>query len=351
MNDVRPQAGHAPETPSTSSETLLSIRGLKTRFFMDTGVAQAVRGVDLDIPRGQTVGLVGESGCGKSVTAMSILRLIPDPPGHIAAGKIFFESADLLSLTDRQMRTVRGNKIGMIFQEPMSSLNPVFTIGSQIMEGVRQHRTRSKSEARKIAVDMLRAVGIPNPELRVDEYPHQLSGGMRQRAMIAMALACRPGLLIADEPTTALDVTIQAQILSLLNQLQQEFGMSILLITHDLGVVAQTTRKVAVMYAGLIVEHASTLDLFQHPLHPYTMGLFRSIPRLGTHAEQLEAIPGNVPNPVAIPSGCAFHPRCAQASELCRTTIPPLREYRPGHFAACHWVEQQQKATQATEAP
>jgi oligopeptide/dipeptide ABC transporter ATP-binding protein len=350
MSESSRQDGLQPGTESDAGP-LIRIRGLQTQFELDGGVARAVRGVDLDIPRGQTVGLVGESGCGKSVTAMSILRLIPDPPGRITAGRILYEGRDLLRLTDKQMRTVRGNKIGMIFQEPMSSLNPVFTIGSQILEGVLQHRTRDRAEARTIAIDMLRAVGIPNPELRVDEYPHQLSGGMRQRAMIAMALACRPGLLIADEPTTALDVTIQAQILSLLNQLQREFGMSILLITHDLGVVAQTTRNVAVMYAGLIVENASTVELFRNPLHPYTRGLFRSIPRLGSHTEQLEAIPGNVPNPVAIPPGCAFHPRCPHAMALCQTAVPALRDYPEGHAVACHWVEKTRPSAHPLRTP
>ena len=328
------------QNPSNQAKPvpLVRIRGLKVRFALEDGVARAVRGVDLDIPQGETVGLVGESGCGKSVTALSLLRLIPDPPGRIVAGQMFYENTDLLTLSDSAMRAVRGNRISMIFQEPMSSLNPVFTIGNQIMEGIRLHRTRRHGEARAIALDMLRAVGIPNPEQRLNEYPHQLSGGMRQRAMIAMALACRPGLLIADEPTTALDVTIQAQILTLLNQLQKDFGMSVLLITHDLGVVAQTTRQVAVMYAGLIVEHARTETLFKEPLHPYTVGLFKSIPKLGAHADRLDAIPGQVPNPAAIPSGCAFHPRCKHAMDICRTTVPPLAEHRPGHHAACHWL-------------
>lgn len=324
---------------NTTAAPLLRIRGLKTDFHLDGGIARAVRGVDLDVPRGSTVGLVGESGCGKSVTALSILRLIPDPPGHIAAGSIRYEDTELLALADDAMRAMRGNRISMIFQEPMSSLNPVFTIGAQVVEGVLLHRTRSKSEARAIGLDMLREVGIPNPAQRMNEYPHQLSGGMRQRAMIAMALACRPGLLIADEPTTALDVTIQAQILALLARLQGQFGMSMLLITHDLGVVAQTTQFVAVMYAGLIVEHAGTADLFRRPLHPYTRGLFNSIPKLGAHAARLEAIPGNVPDPAAIPPGCAFHPRCPHAMDICRSSIPTLRDYGDGRAAACHWAE------------
>jgi oligopeptide/dipeptide ABC transporter ATP-binding protein len=332
-----------------ADDILLRVRGLRTEFYLEEGVSRAVRGVDLDIPRGRTVGLVGESGCGKSVTAMSIMRLVPDPPGKIVEGAIEYDDTDLLTLSEEKMRSVRGNKISMIFQEPMSSLNPVFTVGSQIGEGIRLHQNKSKSEAREIGVDMLRRVGIPNPEQRIDEYPHQMSGGMRQRVMIAMALACRPGLVIADEPTTALDVTIQAQILTLLNQLQDEFGMSVLLITHDLGVVAETTQWVAVMYSGLIVEHADTVELFRHPLHPYTIGLFKSIPKLGTHTERLEVIPGNVPSPMDIPSGCAFHPRCPHAMDVCRRDVPELKEYRPGHTAACHWVEKRHQDSSNTE--
>ncbi len=339
------------ESSASSSRPLVSIRGLRTSFHLEEGVAQAVRGVDLDIPAGTTVGLVGESGCGKSVTSLSLLRLIPDPPGCVEAASMRYGDIELTHLSEAEMREVRGNKISMIFQEPMSSLNPVFTIGSQVMEGIRLHRTRSRREARAIALDMLRAVGIPNPEQRMDEYPHQLSGGMRQRAMIAMALACRPGLLIADEPTTALDVTIQAQILALLRRLQREFGMSVLLITHDLGVVAQMAQRVAVMYAGLIVEDAETVELFRHPLHPYTVGLFRSIPRLGARARRLTAIAGAVPNPVAIPPGCAFHPRCPHATDICRTRIPELREHRPGHRAACHWLDAGGRPNSKTETP
>jgi oligopeptide/dipeptide ABC transporter ATP-binding protein len=325
--------------PKAASEPLVRIRGLRTVFDLEEGMAQAVRGVDLDIPAGATVGLVGESGCGKSVTALSLLRLIPDPPGRMEAECLRYGDIELTRLSETEMRSVRGNRISMVFQEPMSSLNPVFTIGSQIMEGVRLHRTRSKREARAIVLDMLRAVGIPNPEQRIAEYPHQLSGGMRQRAMIAMALVCRPGLLIADEPTTALDVTIQAQILALLRRLQRELGMSVLLITHDLGVVAQMARRVAVMYAGLIVEEAETIELFRRPLHPYTSGLLHSIPRLGTRAERLAVVPGAVPNPTAIPPGCAFHSRCPYAMGICGVETPALREHRPDHRAACHWLD------------
>ncbi len=351
LNPDFARGGASGQKTGGADGCLVRIRGLRTTFHLDEGVAQAVRGVDLDIPAGATIGLVGESGCGKSVTALSLLRLIPDPPGRIEAESLRYGDMELTRLSESEMREVRGNRISMIFQEPMSSLNPVFTIGSQIIEGIRLHRTRSKSEARAIALEMLRAVGIPNPEQRLNEYPHQLSGGMRQRAMIAMALACRPGLVIADEPTTALDVTIQAQILSLLRRLQREFGMSVLLITHDLGVVAQMARRVAVMYAGLIVEEAETAELFRHPLHPYTSGLFRSIPRLGARAERLTAIPGAVPNPVAIPSGCAFHPRCPHVMDICRAEIPPLCVYRPDHRAACHWLERGAATPQTKEAP
>ena len=340
-----------PAQGSEPGEPLVRIRGLRTTFDLDEGVSRAVRGVDLDIPAGETVGLVGESGCGKSVTALSLLRLIPEPPGRIEADSMRYQDIELTKLSPAGMRKVRGAKIAMIFQEPMSSLNPVFTIGSQILEGIRLHRTRDRTETRRIAIETLAAVGIPNPEQRVDEYPHQLSGGMRQRAMIAMALACRPGLLIADEPTTALDVTIQAQILALLKKLQREFGMSVLLITHDLGVVAQNAHRVAVMYAGLIVEQANTVELFRHPLHPYTVGLFKSIPRLGARTERLDPIPGNVPSPVAIPSGCAFHPRCPHAMDICRAEIPTLKAHRPGHLAACHWLEPRGDVRAATESP
>ncbi|MFW5798347.1 MAG: ABC transporter ATP-binding protein [Planctomycetota bacterium] len=322
-----------------AQDVLLEIRDLKTEFHLEEGTARAVRGVNLTVPRRTTVGLVGESGCGKSVTALSILRLIPDPPGKIVSGSIVYHGQDLLKLPMDKMQSVRGNKISMIFQEPMSSLNPVFSVGNQICEGIRLHQGKSKEEARQVAIDMLSRVGIPNPERRVDEYPHQLSGGMRQRVMIAMALACRPGLVLADEPTTALDVTIQAQILELLAQLQAEFGTSVLMITHDLGVVAEVTEFVNVMYAGLIVETASTVELFENPLHPYTQGLFKSIPKLGEHRERLEVVPGVVPSPMAIPPGCAFNPRCPYAMDICREVIPELTEYVPGHCAACHKVE------------
>ena len=291
-----------------------------------------------DIASGETLGLVGESGCGKSVTAYSILKLLPVPPAEYAGGEIKFRGQDLLSLDDKAMRRVRGNLISMIFQEPMSSLNPIMSIGAQVTEAIREHRNASRQEGRKIAVDILRRVGIPSPEARFNEYPHHLSGGMKQRAMIAMALVCRPALLIADEPTTALDVTIQAQILELLNELQSELNMSVLLITHDLGVVAETCDRVLVMYAGKVVESAPVASLFKLPKHPYTHGLFRSLPTLGERKRQLAVIPGAVPSPLEFPSGCRFRTRCPLAQEVCEQE-PPLREIELNHLAACHFAE------------
>ncbi len=323
----------------TNGDALLDIRGLKTHFFTDDGVVRAVDGVSFPLRRGEVLGVVGESGCGKSVTALSVLRLV-SPPGRIVEGRIFFEGRDLVPLPEHEMRAIRGHRISMIFQEPMTSLNPVFTVGNQIAEAVRLHLKASKAEARERTIEMLRKVKIPSPETRVDEYPHQMSGGMRQRVMIAMALACGPRLLIADEPTTALDVTIQAQILELMKELQRESGMSIMLITHDLAVVAETADQVAVMYASKMAEHASVRELFANPLHPYTQGLMRARPSLETKkAEQLRVIPGTVPNPLAFPSGCKFHPRCPLAVERCRTVEPALRELRPGHEVACDVVQ------------
>jgi len=317
---------------------LLSVSNLRINFHTDDGVLGAVDGVSFDIAKGETLGLVGESGCGKSVTAYSILKLLPAPPAEYAGGSISFRGEDLLGLDDKAMRRVRGNMISMIFQEPGSSLNPIMSIGLQITEAIREHRSASRREAREIAVDMLRRVGIPSPEARFDEYPHQLSGGMKQRAMIAMALVCRPALLIADEPTTALDVTIQAQILELLNELQTELDMSVLLITHDLGVVAETCDRVAVMYAGKVVESAPVESLFERPRHPYTHGLFRSLPTLGERKGQLPVIPGAVPSPLDFPSGCRFRTRCSMAQEICKEE-PALREIEPNHLAACHFAE------------
>jgi len=318
---------------------LFSISNLQVFFNTSDGVLKAVDGVSLDIASGETLGLVGESGCGKSVTAYSILKLLPVPPADYAGGAIRFRGDDLLTFDERAMRRVRGNLISMIFQEPMSSLNPIMSIGAQITEAIREHRKTSRGEARNIAIDMLRRVGISSPETRFHEYPHQLSGGMKQRAMIAMALVCRPALLIADEPTTALDVTIQAQILELLNELQRELNMSILLITHDLGVVAETCDRVAVMYAGKVVESAAVASLFESPKHPYTHGLFRSLPTLGERKKQLSVIPGTVPSPLDFPSGCRFRTRCSLVQEICRQE-PPLREIKPQHFAACHFAEE-----------
>ena len=316
---------------------LLEVRDLRTTFHTLDGVARAVDGVSFEIGEGETLGLVGESGCGKSVTALSILRLIA-PPGRIERGEVLLRGRNLLTLGKREMRRVRGGQISMVFQEPMTSLNPVFTVGDQIIEAVRLHQKKTFAEARDLAVAMLRRVGIPSPERRVDEYPHQLSGGMKQRVMIAMSLVCRPALLIADEPTTALDVTIQAEILDLLADLQRDLGMAILLITHNLGIVAGMAERVALMYAGKIVEYSPVGELFETPKHPYATCLFKSIPRLDAPAlKRLETIQGQVPSPTHWPSGCRFHPRCPHAIERCRREEPPLEEKLPGHTAAC-WV-------------
>jgi oligopeptide/dipeptide ABC transporter ATP-binding protein len=322
----------------TNVDVLVDIRNLKTHFFTDDGVVRAVDGVTFSIHRGKTLGVVGESGCGKSVTALSTLRLI-SPPGRIVEGEILFDGKDLVQLPEPEMRKIRGRDISMIFQEPMTSLNPVFTIGYQISEAVMLHLKKTKAEAREHTIKMLDKVRIPSASTRVDEYPHQMSGGMRQRVMIAMALACNPKLLIADEPSTALDVTIQAQILDLMRDLQKEYGMSIMMITHDLGVVAELADHVAVMYASKVVEYAPVKELFAHPLHPYTLGLFRSRPSLATKkGERLNVIAGSVPNPLHFPSGCKFHPRCPSAVERCKTVEPALRELRPGHWVACDVV-------------
>jgi len=322
-----------------NNKFLLTIRDLNTYFFTDDGIAKAVDGVDLELEEGGTLGVVGESGCGKSVTALSIMRLVPDPPGKIVKGEIHFAGKNLLTLSEAEMRKIRGRSISMIFQEPMTSLNPVFQIGDQIAEVLRLHEGLSNREAWNRSVEMLRMVGIPSPERRVFEYPHQLSGGMRQRAMIAMALVCSPKLMIADEPTTALDVTIQAQILELMNRLKREKGMSVILITHNLGVIAETAKKVAVMYAGRIVEYADVRPIFATPKHPYTQGLLKSIPRLDEdHArkQKLEAIPGLVPSLLDLPPGCKFSNRCKFYFEKCAEE-PPLIESAPGHLSRC-WL-------------
>jgi peptide/nickel transport system ATP-binding protein len=324
---------------ASKGETVLEVKNLKTVFFTNSGLFRAVDDVSFRVRRGETLAIVGESGCGKSVTALSVMRLVPDPPGRIVDGEIMLEGSNLLALDEEAMRKIRGNRISMIFQEPMTSLNPVMRIGDQITEALRLHQDIGGKEAWKQAVDMLRLVRIPEPERRAQEYPHQLSGGMRQRAMIAMALACRPALLIADEPTTALDVTIQAQILALMVDLQKKLGTGLILITHDLGVVAQTAQRVIVMYAGRKVEEASVEALFENPLHPYTRGLMASIPAvpsLDAKADvRLVEIPGMVPSLTKLPSGCAFAPRCRFAIPRCREEYPPLGDFGGRHFAAC----------------
>ncbi|MDF1800346.1 MAG: ABC transporter ATP-binding protein [Planctomycetota bacterium] len=360
------------------AEPLLELKGLQTHFFSDEGTARAVDGVSYKILPGETLGVVGESGSGKSVTALSIMQLIPQPPGKIVGGEILFQGESLLKKTDAEMRRIRGNDIAMIFQEPMTALNPVFTVGDQIIETVMVHRGIDKAAARAHAIDMLTRVGIPSPETRVDEYPHQLSGGMRQRVMIAIAMSCDPKLLIADEPTTALDVTIQAQILDLIRELQDEAGMSVLLITHDLAVVAEVSHHVAVMYAGKVVECASGVEVVERPAHPdasptwgaflsgflvgftawffplpprpahpYAIGLFRSLPDLAGPGERLVTIPGMVPPATRFPAGCRFHPRCPIATDKCRTEEPPLAALESssplGRTLACHHIEEATK--------
>jgi len=315
---------------------LLEVRGLETQFATDDGIVRAVDGISFAIEAGKTLGMVGESGCGKSVTALSILRLVPTPPGRIAGGEILYHGRNLLELSEPEMRHVRGNEIAMIFQEPMTSLNPVFTVGDQIGEAIRLHQKTSRREARNRAIEMLRLVEMPEPTRRVDEYPHQLSGGMRQRVMIAMALSCNPKLLIADEPTTALDVTIQAQILELLAELKARLRMALLLITHDLGVVAEQADDVVILYAGRIVERAPVAGLFGAPLHPYTRGLLDSLPQLGAaRGQRLRPIPGTVPPLTRLPSGCRFRDRCSLAIDDCARIDPALEEKMPGHTAAC----------------
>jgi len=327
------------DLPPTPGPALLEVSDLCVYFHTREGLLKAVDGVSFHINRGEVLGLVGESGCGKSVTAFSILRLVPTPPGQYAGGRICLEGEDLLEMSEKRIRSVRGDAISMIFQEPITSLNPIMTVGRQVSEAILQHHEVSKKEARRSAIEMLGRVGIASPETRFDSYPHQLSGGMSQRAMIAMALVCRPRLLIADEPTTALDVTIQAQILDLLGELRREFEMSVLLITHDLGVVAETCDRVAVMYAGKIVEYTSVAQLFERPMHPYTHGLFRSLPRLTATKGPLPVIPGAVPSPLDFPSGCRFRTRCPIARDICKEE-PPLREISPNHRAACHFAEE-----------
>ena len=319
------------------NEHLLEIRGLKTYFATEHGMVHAVDGVDLTIDRGETLGVVGESGCGKTVTALSILKLIAMPPGQIVAGQILWQGRDLVPLGPEEMRPIRSKEIGIVFQEPMTSLNPVYTVGDQIAETVREHEGLSRRAALGRAVDMLRLVHIPNPQRRVNDYPHQFSGGMRQRVMIAMALSCNPKLLIADEPTTALDVTIQAQILELIAEMKERLGMAVMLITHAMGVVAETAQRVIVMYAGKVVEEAPVAELFSRPRHPYTRGLIRSIPRIDRagRKERLAAIAGTVPSLLEPPPGCRFASRCEFAMPVCIGKTPPLRKIATDHEVAC----------------
>jgi oligopeptide/dipeptide ABC transporter ATP-binding protein len=331
-----------PLSDSAQRAPLLTLRDLAVGFDTDRGLLRAVDGVSFDVPRGKMVGVVGESGCGKSVTAFSIMQLLPRPYGKILGGQILFEGRDLARATPEEMRAVRAARIGMVFQEPLSALNPVHTIGRQISEVFLEHKTKDRREALQLSVEMLRQVGIPSPELRAGEYPHQLSGGMRQRVVIAMALACQPALLIADEPTTALDVTIQAQILELIRELQHKLGMAVLLITHDLGVIAENCDEVVVMYAGRVAERGSVEQIFDRPAHPYTRGLLASIPRLESERKsRLATIEGLVPGLHEMPAGCRFQNRCPLAADICRATQPPLEEITSGHTAAClRWRDQ-----------
>ena len=329
-------------SPHASSGPVLEVDNLQTYFFTRSGIAKAVDGVSFNLGRGETLGVVGESGCGKSVTSLSILRLVPDPPGRIVGGTVRLDGKNILDLSEEKMKEVRGNDISMIFQEPMTSLNPVFTIAQQVSEAILLHQGLSKKAAFEKSIDMLKLVGIPEPERRVREYPHQLSGGMRQRVMIAMALSCNPRVLIADEPTTALDVTIQAQILDLILELKDRLGTAVIMITHDLGVIAETAQRVVVMYAGRKIEEADVVSLFKQPLHPYTHGLLASVPGLeimsgqdGAGTKRLAEIPGIVPALTALPVGCAFAPRCPHADDQCRKEYPPYERKREGHWAAC----------------
>lgn len=319
------------------NEKLLEVKNLKTYFYTEDGVVPAVNGVDFSLKAGQTLGIVGESGCGKSITSMSVMRLIPWPPGRIVDGEINFDGKNLLQLSEPEMRSIRGNDIAMIFQEPMTSLNPVFTVGDQIGESLILHQKLDKKASREKCIEMLKLVGIPRAEAIVDEYPHRLSGGMRQRVMIAMALSCNPKLLIADEPTTALDVTIQAQILELMKDLKTKLNTAIMLITHDLGVVAEMAEHVIVMYAGRIVEDADAVTIFKNPKHPYTVGLMTSKPNIDKKMERLHVIPGSVPNPLNMPGGCSFHPRCDKAMDICKDKVPQLKTFEDGSKVRC-WL-------------
>ncbi|CAB5113838.1 Oligopeptide ABC transporter, ATP-binding protein OppD (TC 3.A.1.5.1) [Olavius algarvensis associated proteobacterium Delta 3] len=319
----------------TDNDVLLSVSDLRIHFRSDNGLAKAVDGVSFDVGRRETVCIVGESGCGKTVTALSILGLIPIPPGIMAGGSIGFDGIDISSLGEDDLRTIRGNRIGMVFQEPLTSLNPVFTIGDQIGEAILAHEKVPQDEVHTRSVQLLKDVGIPSAESRLQDYPHQLSGGQRQRVMIAMALACHPDMVIADEPTTALDVTVQAQILNLFKELQKKRDMAVLYITHDLGVVANVAERVYIMYAGIGVESGRTAGIFQTPRHPYTQGLLASLPTRSKRGQRLSSIPGSVPNPARKPPGCPFHPRCRYSVETCRTRFPELCDYGDGHLSRC----------------
>jgi len=324
------------ENTLEENEILLETKNLKTSFFTYEGEVKALEDVSFQVNKGETLGLVGETGSGKSVTALSIMKLIPDPPGKIISGKINFNGENLIKKTEKEMQDIRGNQISMIFQDPMNSLNPVFNVGTQIKQVIKRHQNKSSSTAEKIAVDMFKKVGLPDPEHVMGKYPHELSGGMQQRVMIAIALSCHPQLLIADEPTTALDVTIQAQILKLIKNLRDEMSSSMLLITHDLGVVARVCDRVAVMYAGNIVEYAPVKKLFNNPSHPYTEGLLRAIPRREHRGEKLKIIRGKVPNLLTPPSGCRFHPRCEYKMDVCSSVIPPRKYIDEDHYVKCH---------------
>ena len=346
MNSTQPGPRVVGGPAAVPARTVLQVDNLQTHFFTAVGTVRAVDGVSYELKSGETLGVVGESGCGKSVSALSILRLVANPPGRIVGGAIRFEGKNLLELSETEMESIRGNEISMIFQEPMTSLNPLYTIGRQVSEAIALHQGLSRAEAMNRAVEMLRQVSMPEPERRVHAYPHQLSGGMRQRVMIAMALSCNPKVLIADEPTTALDVTIQAQILDLMRELQETFGTAIVLITHDMGVVAENADRVVVMYAGRKVEEAPADVLFDTPGHPYTKGLLGSIPHLDTAAHsdtrraRLNEIKGMVPSLFNLPAGCSFAPRCSFATDRCRSESPPLAEHRPSHWVACWHADQ-----------
>lgn len=328
-----------------NDKRILEVNGLRTSFFTDDGEIPAVDDVNFHINEGEIVGVVGESGCGKSVTSLSIMGLVPSPPGKIVGGEILFKGEDLTKASEKRMRQLRGNDVAMIFQEPMTSLNPLFTIGEQLIEAIRLHNKWNKKQAKDRAVEMLNLVGLPRAEKLIDDYPHQLSGGMRQRVMIAMAMVCNPKLLIADEPTTALDVTIQAQILKLMRRLNKEFGTAIMLITHDLGVVAEVCERIVVMYSGKVVEQGSVDEIFNHPKHPYTIGLIKSVPDMRKKVKRLYSIPGNVPKPGSIKQGCRFAARCEHALKRCFNETPSLYETNQGHYARCFLHETEKNVT------